>query len=257
MSVDLVLFLAVGSFLGGLVNGLTGFGFALIALPIWAFTIDPKLAVPLAACGGILGQLQTVHKVFPDAQKKDLLPLLVGGLVGVPLGTTLLVSIDVPTFRATVGAILLAYCCFSIANFGRFRVEEASWLMHSMVGLGGGVMGGLAALSGPLPIIWSALQGWRKEQRRAYIQLFNLVILTATVLSAWGFGAVGSDLLLALLITVPGALIGVQSGFFAYRRLDASGYDRAVTWVLMASGFALVWPVISALGTDLGPGLMD
>ena len=38
---------AIGGFLGGFASGLTGFGFGLSSLPIWAFVMAPTVSAPL------------------------------------------------------------------------------------------------------------------------------------------------------------------------------------------------------------------
>ena len=43
------------------------------------------------------------------------------------------------------------------------RVHGGGKIADAMIGLGGGVMGGLAGLSGPFPTIWSGLRGWEKD----------------------------------------------------------------------------------------------
>ena len=46
------------------------------------------------------------------------------------------------------------------------------------IGFAGGIMGGLAGLSGPLPILWASVRGWGKAERRGVFQVFNWTILS-------------------------------------------------------------------------------
>ena len=52
-----------------------------------------------------------------------------------------------------------------------------------VIGFLGGIMGGLAGLSGPLPTIWATLRGWGKDERRSVFQTFNLAVLLAALVS--------------------------------------------------------------------------
>jgi uncharacterized membrane protein YfcA len=54
-------------------------------------------------------------------------------------------------------------------------------------------------------------------------------------------GLVGTRFLLALAVAVPGTLTGSQLGIRLYRRLDDRRFDRVVLFVLLVSGFGLVW----------------
>ena len=46
-------------------------------------------------------------------------------------------------------------------------------LADAAVGFAGGILGGLAGLSGPLPTLWASMRGWSKDQRRGVFQIFN------------------------------------------------------------------------------------
>ena len=59
-----------------------------------------------------------------------------------------------------------------------------------MVGFAGGILGGLAGLSGPPPILWANLRGWGKDERRGIFQTFNWTILTASLCLQAGTGLI-------------------------------------------------------------------
>src|ERR1700727_2171966 len=52
----------------------------------------------------------------------------------------------------------------------------------------GGVLGGLAGLSGPIPILWASVRGWGKDERRAVFQTFNWTVLSAALVAQAGTG---------------------------------------------------------------------
>ena len=51
----------------------------------------------------------------------------------------------------------------------------------AIVGFAGGILGGLAGLSGPLPTLWASVRGWTKDQRRGVFQIFNGTVLGAAL----------------------------------------------------------------------------
>lgn len=232
--------LVLGGFAGGFVNGLTGFGVALVAVPIWALVIEPTLAAPLAAAGGAFAQMQTVWRVRPDVVWRRSLPAVAAGLVGLPVGIHLLWTIDPPTFKLVIGVVLVAYCAASLAGLRRPLIGTEHTFGHVLAGFSGGLLGGLSAFSGPPPIIWASLHIWSKEERRAYIQIFNLVILTAMVSVVFSRGLVGVNFLRSLVITIPSTLVGVSVGYRVYKTLGATGYDRVVLWTLTIAGIGFM-----------------
>jgi uncharacterized membrane protein YfcA len=143
-----------------------------------------------------------------------------------------------------LGVVLAAYCSFMLIAAGRVRIAAGGrvdrWT-EPAVGFAGGVLGGLAALSGVLPTVWASLKDWRKDQRRVFFQAFNFTVLTAMLVASAVSGLMGVRSIVAFAVAAPGTLIGASLGLAVYRRLDDVRFDRAVLVVLLLSGFALVW----------------
>ena len=102
-------------------------------------------------------------------------------------------------------------------------------------------MGGIAGLSGPLPIVWVTFKPWSRDEKRALFQTYNLAILTASVGSSAIAGLLPVKFWIALLICVPATFIGVNFGLWAYRHLDDRRYDRVVVSLVLAMGVSLIF----------------
>lgn len=230
-----------GAFVGGFVNGLTGFGTALTGLPLWLQTLEPRVAAQLASACSVVGHLSTVNEVFRGADWRRLAPMVAAGLLGVPVGTLLLPMIGLATFKLAVGVILVTYCSFMLLAAGRVRLKAGGRGAEAAIGFAGGILGGLAALSGVLPTVWASLKGWPKEERRAVLQAFNTTILTAMLIASFAQGLIERSSLVALALALPGTLLGNGAGLLLYRRLDDLRFDRIVLAVLLLSGIGLIW----------------
>jgi uncharacterized protein len=239
---DIVLLL-LGALLGGFTNGMTGFGTALTAVPIWIQIMPPPMAGSLGAAAGVTGQIQTMHQIWHAIEWRRVATFVIPGLIGVPVGTWLLPMIDVRQFKLGVGAILVVYCGFQLlsARLARTGIATSGGRFADMaVGFGGGVMSGLAGLSGPLPIIWATFKPWSRDEKRALFQAFNFTILLATVISSAIAGLLPRAFLISLLLCVPATFIGVRLGIYAYRRLDDRRFDRVVISLLFGVGISLI-----------------
>ncbi len=75
------------------------------------------------------------------------------------------------------------------------RFVSAAGRPTAVVGFAGGILGGLAGLSGPLPILWANVRGWGKDERRGIFQTFNWTILLVSLLLQAGSGLVGAEVL--------------------------------------------------------------
>jgi uncharacterized membrane protein YfcA len=235
--------LVAGALAGGFVSGLTGFGLALTAIPVWLHVASPPLVAALATSSSVVSQAQTFHLIWRHIEWRRFAWFVLPGLVGVPLGTLILPLVDLRLFKLGVGIVLIAYCAFQLLShrLGALGLSsEQGRAADAAIGFGGGVMGGLAGLSGPLPIAWATFKPWSRDQKRALFQVFNTVILFASFCSLAVSGLLPSGFWLALAISIPGTIVGARLGSALYLRLDDRRFDRIVVALLLATGIALV-----------------
>ena len=124
---------------------------------------------------------------------------------------------------------------------GRVVLPAGGRAAEVVVGFAGGILGGIAALSGVLPTIYASLVGWPKDLRRLFFQAFNSTILGAMLFASAVQGLIGLKFLVALAATIPATVLGAHLGFRTYRKLDNHRFDRLVLFILLLSGVGLVW----------------
>jgi uncharacterized membrane protein YfcA len=230
----------LGAFAGGFVNGLTGFGTGLTAMAFWLHVIGPTLAAPLVLICSVVGQAQTLPRIWRELDWRRLLPFIAGGLAGVPLGAQLLTRIDAGLFKAAVGALLVCYSAGMLLLKPRFGTAAGGRIADGLVGLCSGFLGGLAGLSGVLPTIWAAIRGWSKVESRCVFQAFNLAILSAALIAYLLADLLTADVGRLVVMAAPGTLIGVWSGYFVYSRLTDRGFHVIVLLLLLMAGIMLI-----------------
>jgi uncharacterized protein len=241
MGLEQVAIVFVGALAGGIVNGLTGFGTGITAIGLWLYALPPAVAASLAIITSIVSQAQTFHLIWRAIDWRRVLVFVIPGLLGVPLGTIVLLHIDPRFFKIGIGLFLVAYPSYVLA---RKRHIENAWggeLADGVVGFGGGVLGGMTGLSGVFPVVWTDIRGWTKEQRRSVLQTFNLAILSLALASHAVSGLLTRQVAAAAIVAIPAAIAGAWLGAFIYRRLADRGYQRAVMVLLFLSGAGLIW----------------
>jgi uncharacterized membrane protein YfcA len=237
------LWIIAGAIAGGFVSGLTGFGTGLTALPVWLQVLPPPVAAPLVVVCSVSAQLQTMPAIWREIDFRLLAPFLAGGLIGVPLGVALLPIIPVHVFKGAVGLLLVCYCSLLLLDRHRKPILWGGRWADAVVGVGGGIGGGLAGLSGPLPTLWASVRGWEKAKRRGVFQSFNLCVLGSALAAQAMAGLLTSSLGSAVLVALPGTLVGAWAGRRAYDRLDTRRFDRLVLLLLLAAGLAMLGSV--------------
>src|ERR1700742_3397727 len=99
----------LGALAGGFVSGLAGFGTALMALGIWLYVLPPSLAVPLVMISSVVAQTTTLPSMWRSFDFSLIWPFIIGGLVGVPVGTLLVAHANPQTFKLGCGIFLLVF----------------------------------------------------------------------------------------------------------------------------------------------------
>ncbi len=227
-------------FAAAFVSGLAGFAFALIALGLLFQLVPPLAAVPLVLAGSLVAQVISLYTVREGVQWPRLWPFLVGGLLGIPLGAALLRGVDPAGFRLGLGAFLIGYSLYMLARRGALVVIGENRVADGAVGLVGGVMGGLAGLSGALPTVWCGMRGWTRGEQRGVYQPYIFVMQIAAL--AW----IGATLAIPdgtgrlFLACLPGTVLGTWLGIRLYNRIGDVMFRRVVLGLLLLSGVVLV-----------------
>ena len=236
--------LIAGAIAAGFVQGLSGFGFSMVAMSIWVWGLPPALAAVMAVFGSLVGQTVGLFTVRRALSLSALLPFLVGGLAGIPLGVWLLPRLDAPLFKLALGLLLVTTCPAMLLSdrLTRVSLQRPLWqrLADGAAGLGGGFMGGLGGYTGVIPTLWCTLRGMDKAAQRSVIQNFNLTTLAVTFAAYVATGTVTQPMwpwlpVVALALLVP-SLLGAR----LYHGLSETGFRRVVLGLLTLAGAAML-----------------
>jgi hypothetical protein len=233
-----------GAIAGGFVSGLAGFGTALMALGIWLYVLPPAIAVPLVLICSLIAQSATLPSMWRSFNFTLIWPFLIGGLAGVPIGTILIARADPQIFKLSVGMLLLVFPVLLYLQQTPMTVRAGGRLADGAVGFAGGILGGLAGLSGPLPTLWASVRGWSKHERRGIFQIFNSAVLCAALCIQVASGLVELKVIWLAVLAFPGTLAGTWLGARTYHALDDRNFRDVVLGLLFLSGAGLMWSVL-------------
>jgi uncharacterized membrane protein YfcA len=245
MSIDnTILVLALGAALAGFAQGLSGFGFGLVAMSVWAWTIDPKLAAVMSVFGALTGQILTAFTVRRAFNIKQVLPFVIGGLMGIPIGIIILPHLNIYLFKLVLGILLVIWCPSMLFSsylpklvINNYKIER---IIESFIGIVGGVMSALGGFTGVIPTLWCTVRGYPKDEQRALIQNFNLTILSVTMITYITKGNITQDMLPYFAIIAPAMLIPNLLGSRLYKGISDILFRKIVLSLLTASGITLL-----------------
>lgn len=237
---SLYVLVVVGAVAAGFVQGLSGFGFGLVAMSFWAWTIDPRLAAAMTVFGGLTGQLLAAFTVRRGFSWSNLLPFVAGGLVGIPVGVQILPHLDPVIFKACIGGLLAVWCPLMLFATRLPRITAGGKVADGVVGAMGGVMGGIGGFTGVIPTLWCTLRGFDRDVQRSVIQNFNLSMLVVTMAGYLYTGVVTRDMLPLFAIILPAMLVPTLLGARLYVGISDVTFRRVVLGLLTLSGVALL-----------------
>lgn len=241
---DIALVVA-GAAVAGFVNGLSGTGYALVSLGFWLHAMSPVTAAPLVAFCSVCGHVQSLPKIWHGVVWSRLWPFLLAGLIGVPIGTALLAHVEVKPLKIGVGLLLIFYCSWMALVHRPPVVRAGGRLADGLAGFGGGVLGGMASISGPIPVIWTQLRGWSMHEQRGVNQPFNMSILAFSVVTAAIAGFLDRTFFVWAAIVLPVTVTGAHVGLRLYRRINDVQFRRIILALLGLSGLTLIGTSLS------------
>jgi uncharacterized membrane protein YfcA len=243
--------LAVTSFAASVLLAANGFGFAMLAAPFFLLFVDPSFAIQLVVVLTLAMALTVLPGIWHDIEPRLLLRLMIGGVVGVPLGLVAFAYADPLAVRVAIGATTTVFTAVLIAS--RYRRGPSLVALgpgrDMVAGALGGITTGLAGMAGPPVLIYLMLGGAPMRRVRAtpmaYFALcyaVTLVALVATVgisRAAW-LGAAGL-FPLAFVGTLIGLRLGNRLGETAATVLALSVLGATGIYTLAAALRAALW----------------
>lgn len=235
-----MLVLAFGAAVAGLVQGISGFAFAMVAMSIWVWGVDPQLAAVMAVFGGVTGQIISAIRIRRGWHVSLLWPFVVGSAVGIPLGTRLLPLLDPNRFKLVLGGMLVVCCSAMLATARLPKVTHGGKVADAFVGLLGGVMAPLSGFSGLAPALWATIRGYSKDEHRAVLQNFNLIVLAATFVSLVWTGRARAEHLPHMAVVAGSLIIPSIYGSKIYTGMTPAAFRNGVLWILVFAGATML-----------------
>jgi uncharacterized membrane protein YfcA len=232
--------LAFGAAIAGLVQGISGFAFAMVAMSIWVWGVDPALAAVMAVFGGVTGQIISAIRVRRGWYLSILLPFVGGSAVGIPIGTRLLPLLDQSRFKLVLGSLLVVCCSAMLATARLPKIRRGGTLADAGVGLLGGVMAPISGFSGLAPALWCTLRGYTKDEHRAVLQNFNLIVLSATFASLVWSGRVHAGMWPQMAVVAGALVVPSVWGSRIYIGMSPAAFRTVVLWLLVLAGAAML-----------------
>ena len=232
-----------GSSLASLIQGITGFGFALVAVPLLSLFIpEIKNITPIIVIYSLITNIIIVYKSRKYVEFKKIIPLIIFAIIATPLGTYILINFKVKTLKIIIGIIIIITALAMLKNFKiKIRNEKIS---YGVVGILSGILNGSTGLSGPPVVLFLTNQGEKKDVFRANLTMFGFITNIFAIINFIVEGIINRDTLTFTVIYFPALLLGVIIGIIVVKKISDYFFRLCTIYLIIVLG---VYTVISTI----------
>lgn len=239
-----VLVAAVGWFLGGFVNGVAGFGAALIAMPIVALKNDMTQAVPACALVVFALNVQMAWSYRRYLDCSGIGPLFAGGVPGALCGVLLLRHAPESALKCMLGAFLMLYSLWGLWATPTGRRElAAAWAV--VAGFFSTSLGTAFSVNGPPLAIYLSLRGGSQHTTKAALGAFFLISGALIIASHLVANLYTPHTFVLFASALPAVILGGWAGIRISGCLSDQNFHKGLFCMLLAMGAHMVWAALT------------
>ena len=231
--------------LGSIVFGITGFGAALVTIPLATHLVSLQFALALFVLMDLANAFRIGFENPKHALRDEWVRLVPTILLGTAVGATLLLRLPRSAATLALGVFVLVFAIYSLVRHPEARkIIPARWAY--VAGFAGGITSTLFGAGGPPYAMYLSSRGLTKEQYRATLGLATLTSISVRTVAFFVTGfLLDPQVWLCAVAIVPAGLAGLWAAGFLFRRISREGLMRVVSLMLVASGVSLI---LRALG---------
>ena len=245
MASGIFIVLAATTFGAALLYAISGFGFAVLAAPLFLLFLDPAPAIQLVIILSMVLSIVVLRGLLPAIAPWLLLRLALGSLVGLPLGLVAFRYADPILVRAAAGATIFGFAVLMAVSrrWSGQLGERKHWTAFAMspgldlaAGAVSGIAGALVGQPGPPVLIYLLLAGTAARTVRATLLAFFARSYGVTLASHAATIGITAPTWLAAGILIPFAFLGGLAGRPIGDRLGAEAFALLAIALLAVAG---------------------
>jgi uncharacterized protein len=244
VSINAALAICAIAFVSGTARGFSGFGSALIFMPLASSMANPRLVAALLLVIDFVAAAPLLPNAWEKADRKATAIMVVGALIGVPIGTYFLSRLDPVTTRWIISSFVFALLLLLLSGW-RYRGKEHAAIS---IGIGGlsGFCSGLAQTGGPPIVAYWLGRPIASVMARANIVLFFGASDLFSAVSYATAGLITMDSILFSFVVGPVYGIGVWFGASLFGKASETVF-RTICYALIAAAVIFGLPALDSI----------
>jgi uncharacterized membrane protein YfcA len=219
-------------------QSVTGFGLALVSMPLLTAVIGLQNAAPLVSIVALITELILLI-YYRDAFNLGVVwRLLLASVIGVPLGVLALRTIDPQLILSLLGIVVAGYALYALLDFRLPAIQQPAWAYGA--GFLAGVLGGAYNTAGPPVIVYGNCRGWPPAEFKSNLQGFFLVNSVIVTIAHIVAGNYTPFIWRSSLVALPAMALGILVGLSLAKRISSDRFRKLVLWLLLILGIWLI-----------------
>ncbi|NJL92486.1 MAG: sulfite exporter TauE/SafE family protein [Anaerolineae bacterium] len=225
-------------FLATFIQGATGFGSALVAMPLLISLLGLDVAAPLFALQLLIVESLMIAHYRKSLSLKDIRPLVIGTLLGTGVGILIVDYLNQEVVLTGLGVFILAYVGYVVLNMRPMPLRGVGWAYG--FGFIAGALNGAYNTAGPPYVVYGQSQAWAPVVFKTNLQTLFLLAIIFVIGGHLLVGNYTATVLEAAVIALPGSLLGMVAGISLDRYIRPEAFNRVVLVVLFLIGLNLL-----------------
>ncbi len=232
-----LLFCAVVLLVAYFVRGITGFGSALIAVPLMSLVLPVTVVVPVVILLDYFGSLSHGFHHRKQVQWREIFPLTPFTLSGIIAALYLMKTVEPGVLTIALGVFIIIYAIYALLPLD---IPTKSKWWAAPLGFLAGLVGTTFGTGGPFIVIYLTLRKLEKLPFRGTIATIFLLDGGMRLMGYTFSGFYSFELLMWTLLSLPIMALGMWLGGHIHTGLSQQRFVQIVSVVLLGSGTALL-----------------
>lgn len=236
---------AAAGLVAGLARGFSGFGAAMIFVPVVSSVLGPVVAMPILLIADVMTSSPIILRAARECAWPDVRQVAFGGLIGLPIGNQVLTAAD-PTFVRWLVTVLIALSLTLMLSGWRFAGQPKP-AKAAGVGFVSGLMSGLAQIGGPPVVMYWLSNGDHHGRTRANLIVYFAFLMWLALAIFLVKGLLPAKVFWLAAAAAPGYALGMYLGTTVFPHATPQTF-RHIAMALVAiaaiAGMPLLDPVL-------------
>lgn len=227
-----------------IVFGITGFGSALVAMPLLSPLIGIETAAPLFAIIALVSEIMMLIRYHQHINLRGTWRLIVAASIATPFGIAGAHFLPENVALWLLGLVVAGYGLYSLFSPHVPQVANPNWGYG--FGFVGGLLSGAYNTGGPPIVIYGSLSRWPPDEFKSSLQSVFIINSTIVIAIHATSGHMTANVFQDCLLAIPAMAIGLLIGWYLEKRVNPAQFRKLILVLLVVIGLNLIitnWPL--------------